>query len=618
MIEYCNAVVENNIIIDNEGNGTTLQNNLGSTDIVIGNNTIRHNVGYGLRIIESNGVTIYNGIFEDNMRGGIDVLAVSLVYPTNSGSQVKWIVNAGTSVKDNSVFFSGDVVVSAGGVLTIDSVPDFTVGEAETGVTMLSVDLGGSLIVLNSDMYSANHRGLFLVYGNLQMTSSSVIEWSQIYLANTSKAKITACTISYNDRNGIYVAGSNPTISSTTITANGMDGIFVDAGSKPTIKSCIIALNERGIYARNANLDNVVDNIFALNTVAGIYAEGAVGKIHANIFLMDKNEIFVYNSVVSIEDNEIGYARLIDQVARYSTVLSLLLSYSNNSDISDMISSFTGGIPSSSYLSPMLLGHVGVYAVNSDVTAKDNTYGMLTYALYAENSTISFSDTVKENTILLQWLNSNLDTKNISIPTFVYNGIYAIDSKVRITGGSIQCLNDALFLDDSSAVISDSALNASRFDIYAEHQSNVSMGTTTLDGKLKVADNGWIAWLNQFTVIVKDVEGRLVSGAPVTVVDGSGKLIAGGNTDSNGQFRADVIGWTQTVNGKQSVTTPYWVNATVGGKTISQSVDGSQSQTISAQAQKSMIDSVMLPLLLIIALVVVLVVIAVVLRIRKI
>jgi hypothetical protein len=65
------------------------------------------------------------------------------------------------------------------------------------------------------------------------------------------------------------------------------------------------------------------------------------------------------------------------------------------------------------------------------------------------------------------------------------------------------------------------------------------------------------------------------------------------------------------------ITAPYWVNATVDGKVISQSADGSKSQTISAQAQRSAVDAIVLPLLLIIALIVVVVVIAVVLRIRK-
>ena len=62
-----------------------------------------------------------------------------------------------------------------------------------------------------------------------------------------------------------------------------------------------------------------------------------------------------------------------------------------------------------------------------------------------------------------------------------------------------------------------------------------------------------------------------------------------------------------------TASAPYWVNATVDGKVISQTADGRQ--TISAQAQKSRIDAITLPLLLIIALIVV--VIAVVLRIRK-
>ncbi len=604
-----NAVIENNVFSQNLGDGIQLGNCSTSTGIVIGNNTIDHNAHYGLLIADSNAVTIYNGAFQDNYAHGIYV-------PT--GSQVRWVIDAASSVKDNDVVFFGNLEIMASGVLTLDTVNTFMVGAADNGLTQLTVDLGGSLVVQNSDLRSDNGQGLFLVYGGLQMTSSAESEWSEIYLGNTSTASITACTIQNNFRNGIYVDGASPTISSTTIASNGMDGIFIYDGSKPIVKSCVIMQNERGVYATNATLDNVVDNIFAMNTVAGVYAEGVTGKIHGNIFLLDKNEIFLSNSVVSVEDNEIGYARIVDDVAQYSTILSLLMSYENEYATSSVGStSLLGGFDISSLMMPMLLDHVGLYAVNSDVTASDNTYGMLSYAVYAENSTLSFGDTVKDNVIVLQWLNSNLDAKNITIPTFVYNGIYMINSKLTMTGGSIQCKNDAVFLDGSGANISKSALNASRFDIYSVHQSSVNISATTLDGKQKIEDGGLMTWLNQFTVIVKNADGDLLSGVTVTIVDGNGKLVASGLTDGNGQFLADVTGWTQNANGVQAITAPYWVNATVDGKVISQTADGSKSQTISAQAQRSTIDAIMLPLLLIIALIVVVVVIAVVLRIRK-
>ena len=618
-VEGSNVIVEKNMITENEGTGAWFYNCPDATSIVIGNNTISDNAGEGLNITNvCTGVKMYNGVFTDNGLDGIYVPA---------GSDVEWIIDAATSVRNNDVYICGIVDIRNGGTLTLDSVNYFTVGEAYNGYTEMKVKVGGSLIVLNSKLYSDNGKGQFLVYGNLQMMSSAEYEWSQIYLANTSTAKITASTIANNDRNGIYIDGCNPTISSSTIALNGMDGIYIDAGSAPLIKSCHIALNQRGIYARNANLDNVVDNIFLLNYVAGIYTDGVVGKIHANTFLLDKNEIFVYDSVVSIEDNQIGYANQVDQLVKYSTILSLILSYVDTKSITsgmlgsgdDLLGASTLSISSSlmSSLTSMLLEHVGLYAVNSDVIAKDNTYGLLTYAVYAENSSLSFSDSVQNNVIVMEWLNGNLDSRNITIPTYVYNGIYMIDSKLTMDGANIQCVNDAVFLDHSNAVITNSVLNASRFDIYSIHGSNVSVSMTTFDGKLKVEDAGWITFLNQFTIIVKDGDGKLVSGAPVTVVDGNGKLIASGNTSANGEFHADVIGWTQTASGKQTVSTPYWVNATVGGKTISQTADGSQSQTITAQAEKNPMDAVWLPLLLIIALIVVVVVIMVVLRSRK-
>jgi hypothetical protein len=66
-----------------------------------------------------------------------------------------------------------------------------------------------------------------------------------------------------------------------------------------------------------------------------------------------------------------------------------------------------------------------------------------------------------------------------------------------------------------------------------------------------------------------------------------------------------------------SVPANYWVNATVGGKTVSQLSNGTQTQTITAQGEKGWLDQNWLPVLLILALIVVIVVVLVVMRMRK-
>jgi len=613
-VERSNVIAEDNIITNNVGNGAVFSDNTDSTNIVIGNNTISDNTGIGLNITDSANVRMYNGIFSDNNGYGILVRA---------GSDVVWLIDAESQVSNNDVFFNGTIEVVSGGVLTLDNISDFTFGAAYNGITSMTVDQGASLSMTNVNIYSYDGKGMFLVNGKLDMISSTVDSWKELYLGPGSMATITGCRFSGNDHNGIRIDGCSPIISGCTIFSNS-NGIFIENGAAPSIKSCVIVGNERGIFASNATLDNVVDNIFALNTLAGIYAENVVGNIHANIFLLDKNEIFVLNSHVSVEDNEIGYANMINQVAQYSTALALILSYVDTSSSgltlsSSGIANDLSGLLSSDLMTefaPLLLDHVGLYAVNSNVTAEDNTYGLLTYAVYTQNSTLSFSDTVKSNAIVLQWLNYNLDTKNITIPAFVYNGLYMVNSKLTMNGAYIQCMNDAVFLDNTHAVITNSALNASRFDIYSMHGSNVSLSSTTLDGKLKVEDSGSISSMSVFTIIVKDGNGNLVSGAPVTVVDANGKLIAKGNTSNNGQFLANVMGWTQTANG-MSVPANYWVNATVGGKTVSQLSNGTQTQTITAQGEKGWLDQNWLPVLLILALIVVIVVVLVVMRMRK-
>jgi parallel beta-helix repeat protein len=513
------------------------------------------------------------------------------------------------------VYFAGNIEIMPGGVLTLDTIAQFTVDQGYNGLTQLKVDVNATLIMRNVFIDSYSGSGRFLVYGKLVMTSSTEGDFRELYLGPTSNARITSSMIYSNDMNGIHIDGCSPVISSNTIALNGMDGIFIENGAEPTIKSNLIALNQRGVYARDSVLTNVVDNIFAMNWLAGVYAEGVIGKIHSNIFLMDKNEIFVVDSMVSIEDNQIGYARLVDNVAQYSTVLSLLTQKLNISGL-DLLGMF-GGIGSSPQLASLLLEHVGIYSMNSTVLAKGNTYGMLTYAMYAEDSNIVFSDIVQNNVIQLGWLNDNLDRKVIEVPTFVYNGVYTINSNLTITNANIQCTNDAVFLDGSKAVITGSVLNASRFDVYAIGNSSLSMSGTTLDGELKAEDTSAMTWWNGLTVTVRNADGKLVANAPVKVTDKTGKVIANGTTDANGVFKTDVVAWTQTSAGAQANNAPYYVNATVDGKVLSQTVSGSQPQSLSMQAEKSLIDNIMLPLIMLVCLVVVVVVILAATRMRK-
>jgi hypothetical protein len=159
--------------------------------------------------------------------------------------------------------------------------------------------------------------------------------------------------------------------------------------------------------------------------------------------------------------------------------------------------------------------------------------------------------------------------KTINVPISVTNTYFG----PRISGSAISINeyvvshNDAVVTLNSNAVMTNN-----RFNIGPRSAIVFSHNLDSYDNSTAVLNGDTTA------------DGNLVAGAPVTVVDGNGKLIASGNTSSNGQFVSDVTGWTQTASGKQSVSAPYWVNATLAGKSISQTADGSQSQTITAQA----------------------------------
>ncbi len=162
----------------------------------------------------------------------------------------------------------------------------------------------------------------FIVYGVLQAMECSILHAESIYLGPTSDAELVGCLIANYERSGINVDGCSPTISECIIIGDSMgepgaEGIVIEGEDAfPQIVGCLIVANRHGIYARDTDLGAVYDNIFLLNQQAGIYGEAVVGRIHDNVFMLNKVEILLTDSNVTISDNQIGWAKMIDDLAR--------------------------------------------------------------------------------------------------------------------------------------------------------------------------------------------------------------------------------------------------------------------------------------------------------------
>jgi len=520
----------------------------GCDGVLLINNEISNNGYNGLLLTECGDVMLINGDFVDNGNWGI--LA--------TGTTVDWIINETATVTSNDVEFGGDVTVQDGGVLRVTDVYWYVDNDDVDGLSTILVQSGGTMYLTDSTVENnAKDVYAFNVYGTLEMTDSVESGAIELLLGAGSNAYIESSTISYNDMNGIHIVDCSPEILTSTIVANGRNGILIEGGeaAAPSITDCMILGNERGISAMGGSLEGVTGNLFVLNYEAGIYCEGVTGSIHDNTLVLDGKEIYVKDSNVSIMNNQIGYTRLVQVLAQ---LLPLLGGNLNGSSLFGFV------LPDLDTVINLIAHHTGLYMVNSQVTASGNTYGLLTTAvILTQGSKLTFSDTIRQDVLLVPYMGVDSVIRNISVPIPVYDGIVAIDSSVSMNGASINVLDDALFLDNSTATVSNSNLTALDFGIYAIHGSTANVIASTF-GRAVAEDTSVISVSSMLTVVVKDPWGATLAGVPVNVTSAAHVSVSG-VTDSNGVFASIVAAYTITASGSDMTVEPYSVKVNFTG-----------------------------------------------------
>ena len=530
------AVIANNVFSDNGLTGVIIED---SFMVTFANNEVTNNGLDGLLVLQTDSLTMVNGMFADNDMMGIELLNTS----------VDWNVNAESSVLRNDVLFSGDLVVMAGGSLKLDTVDFGIVPDMRDGLSSISVMANGALSAIDTDFYAVSYGidGVgaafgdyyeFNVYGTLEFINVFESDALELFLGPGSMATIETSTITNNVRNGIHIVDSSPVIMSCTIVSNPRNGIFIEGGAAaPRITDCIIADNNRGIYALNTKLESVTDNLIVLNSEAGLFGDNVTGSIHDNTFLLNHKEIYVRNSNVSIQDNMIGYTPLVQLLAQF---VPLLQGFNLSTDI---FLPELGLSINSMTVQNIIIGHVGTYAVNSEVRTSGNTFGMLSTAVQVVNTDLTFGDDIRQNTIIVPYMDNGGIIRNMSLPIPVWDGIIATNSHVVIRGASIDVLDDAVFLDNSTATISTSTLTGADFNLYLMNGSNATVSDSTF-GKAGAEDSSIISVWEKLTVVVKDPWGAALANVPVTV--GSKAT----TTDSNGMAVVPVLAYVMTASGK--------------------------------------------------------------------
>jgi parallel beta-helix repeat protein len=555
-LEYCDLVeIVGNEIYEVGNDGLYLTE---CDDLVFADNIVHDALDDGLEMRSCYDAVLYNNIIYDCVDYG--------VY-TSSGS-MKWIVDEVAEVRNCPVYFGGDVVVVNHGMLTLDSVNGFVLfGDAHDGVPALTVEEGGQLEAVNSELGLDESVGalpfkitpwLFKVFGEIDMEDCVVFGAYQLYCAPTSTVVIHSSVIKYGWLNGVYVDNCSPVIAGTNITDNDGDGVYITGEeAEPDIKNCLISENERGIYAYGGSLGKVIDNLIFYNQMAGIYVESVIGQIHDNILLFNQREIFILESTVTLRDNQIGYSILIEIMSEYWP-LFVEMEYPGMLQFSfepeDILS--------------MMTNHIGVYAEDSTVDARDNYYGMLSYAVYIVDSELLFMDSVEMSSLVIPYMSDY----EVSLPIIVSDGIFASGSTLVIEGSYIEVMDDAVFLESSEAEIGDSELISGDLDIYAVGGTTANVYSTSLDS-VKVEDSSVVSVFAVLTVYTVDMEGNPMEGIPVTVSSSDGSVVAEGNSTAEGEFIATVLAAQYTSAGENTTINPYMVSAAFQNGWTNETVD---------------------------------------------
>jgi parallel beta-helix repeat protein len=552
-------VLADNVISDFMDDGIYLYE---SDDCVIADNEIFAIGDDGLDIEDCYDTVLYNGIFYDCYYA-IDGESYSMI----------WIIDGVAEVRNCPVYFKGDVIVVDGGWLNLDFVSSFELyDDYYDGVPALTVEEGGLLTATNTVFGEIEGTAwLFDVYGTMEMDNSWVYEAYQLYCGPTSDVTIHASSIWYSYLNGVFIDDCSPVLAFVDISFNEKAGVYITGeNADPVIKDCIISFNERGIYANEASIGQIVDNLIFYNDMTGIYVDSVVGEIHDNILIFNQREIFVMNSVLSIEDNQIGYSSLVEVMADY---WSIIMGESGESSMAEW--SFD---PED--IMSLMTNHIGVYVENSVVECSGNVYGMLSYALYAVESDVLFMDSVEMYDLVMTYFDEASTMYNITLPIFVYDGIFASESALVVADAYIEVLDDAIFLEATNATVDSCVLVAGDFDIYAMDGSNVDVIGGELD-KVKAEDDTEIGLWYTMTVYTVDPDGNPVD-VWVMVFDSVHTYpIVEGNS-SDGVFTAQVMAGMWTSSGEDTSMNPYTAYASFEGGNADQTVtvDGDVEMTL--------------------------------------
>jgi hypothetical protein len=317
-----------------------------------------------------------------------------------------------------------------------------------------------------------------------------------------------------------------------------------------------------GIYANGMDMGGIYDNLIVGNSMAGLLAESCTGAIHDNIFLLNKVEILLRNSDVSVEDNEIGYTNIFQVIANYAPILGHFVNLGSDdteTTTAEPQAAMDEILASSwSDIGSWVKAHNGIWAEGSVVQTSGNVYGLLNYALYAVDSEIHFADDVRNIELTIPHASEG-ETYNYSLSLYTFNGLYAARSQVWVDGSTIEVLDDALVLESSEAWIEGATLMAGDFDYLVFGGSDV-YNIATNYSKAKVMDSHSLNEGTWLTLTALD-KGEAAANISVVIKNAKGEIVYNGTTDAEGKVKILLTQYSYTSEGKDDGFNPYTITA---------------------------------------------------------
>ncbi len=291
---------------------------------------------------------------------------------------------------------------------------------------------------------------------------------------------------------------------------------------------------------------------------------------------MNKVEILLTDSNVTISENQIGWSKMIDALAEYAPFIELVGHHLfEMMDTTEEVTGTEGELMDIGSLfgldvSDLLLGHVGVMAMGCErLVMADNWYGMLYQAVYVMDCPdLVFGDRIAPSNLTIPYY-VGLNSSTLTVPIQCVNGLYAVRTDVNLVNAHIEVLDDAVVLQDCTGSVFNSVLKGGDKALLVVPSASAS------------AEGGGFQVKSILKVHAEEDDGDSVSEVKVTVIDANGVMVARGETNDNGDFVCTVVSYIVSAVGVDKTMNPYKVsvefdNGNVSNDvTVADPVDGS-------------------------------------------